>query len=312
MKNKKNITIGLPRALLYFKYHIFWENFFQNLGCSVVISDETNKEILLRGSQLSVDESCLSLKVFIGHIDNLISKKVEYIFIPRIVSLHSGEKLCVKFMALNDIVSNIFDNVKILEYTVNHQLCKYEFFGIIKIARQLGFNFFKAIKSYFFAKKKEKEYFEKELEKQQRILNEKNDKPRILIVSHPYTTYDNLIGKPIIKILESQNVQIVYCDIVDKKKARIVSKNISNDLYWTYNKEQLGAIELYKEKIDGIVFLMVFPCGPDSLVINLCQNKIFSKPIMVLTLDELQGEAGLQTRLESFIDILKFKSGKIY
>ncbi len=304
------ITIGIPKALLYFKYHIFWKNFFQNLGCSVVVSDDTNKEILLKGSQLSVDESCLSLKIFIGHIDNLISKKVEYIFIPRIVCLHSGEKLCVKFMALNDIVSNIFDNVKILEYTIDHQLFQFEFWGMIKIAKKLGFNFFKAIKSYFLAKRKEREYFEEKLRKQRKILDNRNGKIRILIVSHPYTTYDNLIGKPIIKILESQNVQIIYSDIVDKKKARIVSKNISNDLYWTYNKELLGAIEIYKKEIDGIVFLMVFPCGPDSLVVNLCQNKITDIPIMVLTLDELQGEAGLKTRLESFVDILKFKNNK--
>ena len=33
---------------------------------------------------------------------------------------------------------------------------------------------------------------------------------------------------------------------------------------------------------------------------------------MVLVLDELQAEAGLQTRLESFVDILKMQKGIDY
>ena len=90
----------------------------------------------------------------------------------------------------------------------------------------------------------------------------------------------------------------------------MLSERISRDLYWTYNKELLGAIEFYRKKIDGIVFLMVFPCGPDALVVNLCQNKINDLPISVITLDELEGDAGLKTRLESFADILKIKKAK--
>lgn len=305
------ITVGIPKALLYYKYHILWENFFNYLGCQVVVSEDTNKEIMSKGSQLSVDESCLSLKIFVGHVNYLMNKKVDYIFVPRFVALHLGEKLCVKFMALNDIVRNTFPEVNILEYTVDRPHLRFEFFGLMKIARQLGFSSIKASSAYQQARQAQLKFFNGKLQEQERaIKNLDSSQPTILIVSHPYTTYDSLLGKTIIDFLESREVNIIYSDIVDKRLAQMKSKQLSTDLYWTYNKEFIGAIEIYKRYIDGIIFLMVFPCGPDSLVVNLCQNKISDLPVAVIVLDELQGEAGLRTRLESFVDILRFKMAK--
>ncbi len=306
------ITIGIPKALLYYKYHILWENFFNNLGCDVVVSADTNKEILSNGSRLSVDESCLALKIFIGHVNYLINKKADYVFIPRFVSLRAGENLCVKFMALNDIAGNTFDNINILEYTVDCPRLQFEFIGLIRIARKLGYSAMMAARAYQKAKNAQNAYLKNRLETQTKMLRDKDSsQPTILIVSHPYTTYDNFLGKPIIDFLKSHDVNIIYSDVVDKKRAQAKSKELSSDLYWTYNKEFIGSIGLYKKYADGIIFLMAFPCGPDSLVINLCQNKITDLPISVLTIDELQGEAGLKTRLESFIDILRFKMDKI-
>jgi predicted nucleotide-binding protein (sugar kinase/HSP70/actin superfamily) len=40
---------------------------------------------------------------------------------------------------------------------------------------------------------------------------------------------------------------------------------------------------------------------------ELCQRRIEGVPIVTLVLDELQGEAGLRTRLESFVDIIRAK-----
>lgn len=86
------IKIGIPRALLYYKYGDLWENFFNDLDCEIVHSPETNNEILEKGKKLSVDESCLSLKIYMGHVDYLIGK-VDYILIPRIVCLKKKRKV---------------------------------------------------------------------------------------------------------------------------------------------------------------------------------------------------------------------------
>ena len=48
-----------------------------------------------------------------------------------------------------------------------------------------------------------------------------------------------------------------------------------------------------------------FVCGPDSLVTELCSRTISEPPLITVVLDELQSEAGLRTRLESFVDIVR-------
>ena len=53
--------------------------------------------------------------------------------------------------------------------------------------------------------------------------------------------------------------------------------------------------------------MSAFPCGPDSMVNELLTRKLHDRPILVLTMDAQDGSAGLETRLESFVDILKFR-----
>ena len=97
----KKIKIGLPKALLYYKYNVLWRTFFEELGFEVVESVNTNNEIIETGKKLTVDEACLSLKIFMGHVNYLVDK-VDYILVPRIVCLKKGEKTCTNFYALYD------------------------------------------------------------------------------------------------------------------------------------------------------------------------------------------------------------------
>ena len=78
----KKIKIGIPRAMLYYRYGVLWKTFFENLGLNVVLSPETNREILDLGINNTVDECCLSYKIYIGHAIYLY-KKCDYILISR-------------------------------------------------------------------------------------------------------------------------------------------------------------------------------------------------------------------------------------
>ncbi|GBF22975.1 hypothetical protein tpqmel_0379 [Candidatus Gastranaerophilus sp. (ex Termes propinquus)] len=63
---------------------------------------------------------------------------------------------------------------------------------------------------------------------------------------------------------------------------------------------------LNDQKIDGIITITAFGCGPDSLMIERMarKSKKFNKPILNLTVDEHTGEAGFITRVEAFCDML--------
>ncbi len=73
------------------------------------------------------------------------------------------------------------------------------------------------------------------------------------------------------------------------------------------NRELLGSISKYHNDVDGIILLTAFPCGPDSMVNEMIIRRIKDRPILNLLLDSQDGNAGIETRLESFIDIIRFR-----
>ena len=95
---------------------------------------------------------------------------------------------------------------------------------------------------------------------------------------------------------------------MDTKNIEEESSIISEEVYWTFNKEILGAIGKYKDNVDGIILVSAFPCGPDSLINELVIRKIKDIPILNIILDEANSDTGLVTRLESFIDIINKES----
>lgn len=304
---QKKIKVGIPRALLYYRHSVLWKEFFEKLNCNIIISPETNKEIIELGKKYSIDESCLSSKMYMGHVAYL-SDKCDYVLVPRICDYGKNNNVCVKFNALYDIAKNLFPTVNILNYNIEKTKLKFEFTGFVKMGLILNKNIFKVIYSYIFAKLKEKKHNEYLINQQKQVLN--NNKIKILIVAHPYNIYDKYIGEPIIRFLKNMNVEIICADLLDRKKAIKYSYQLTNTLYWTYSKELVGAVNYYKDKVDGIIFITSFPCGPDSLVNELLIRKLKNIPITNILIDESTAEAGLITRLESFIDIIKGKKEK--
>ena len=76
------------------------------------------------------------------------------------------------------------------------------------------------------------------------------------------------------------------------------------------NRELMGSVLLNKDRADGIILLSAFPCGPDSMTNELLTRRLTGIPVLNLVLDAQTGTAGMETRMESFIDIIRFKEGK--
>jgi len=298
---KKQITIGIPKSFLYYRHNVLWTTYLEKLHCNIIYSKDTTKQTIDLGKTYSVDESCLSSKIYLGHVAEL-QNKCDYILVPRISNYGKKEKVCVKFNALYDIVKNIFPELNILTYNIQKTKLKTEFLGFVKMGLKINKNIFKIIISYIIAKIKEIKQEKIDNITQDRKLN--NSKIKVLIVSHPYNIYDKYLSSNIINYLNENDIQIIYADKLSKKVSIEYSKDLSTTLYWTYSKEIIGSVNYYKEIYDGIIFLTTFPCGVDSLVNELVLRKI-TKPTLNIILDSSNSEIGLETRLESFIDILK-------
>ncbi|MCR4395980.1 MAG: acyl-CoA dehydratase activase, partial [Candidatus Saccharicenans sp.] len=65
------LTVGLPAASVYQEFLPFWVTFFSRLGYRVKISPPTNLEIMESGIKLQPAETCLPVKIAIGHLKSL-------------------------------------------------------------------------------------------------------------------------------------------------------------------------------------------------------------------------------------------------
>lgn len=296
------IKVGIPRGLFYYYYSTIWKNFFEALGIKTIISPKTNKSIIELGNKFSSDEMCLSVKNYIGHVAYL-KDKCDYILIPRVDNYGIKDQTCTNFLAMYDCINNMFD-INILNYNINLRNKESEKDGLINIARKLGVSKKRAQTAYLIAKIKKNK-----IDKENSVVNNNkltSEKLKVLLVSHSYNTYDEYIGKPIITLLKKLNVEIIYSDQFDAILTNQASNKLSNMLYWKYSKETIGSIILSKSKIDGIVFLSTFPCGLDSLVNELVMRKL-KIPYLNIVLDDLDSLSGMETRIESFVDILEQK-----
>lgn len=300
------MKIGIPRALLYYRYGIFWETFFQKLGHETVLSPRTNKNILIKGEQLSIDETCLSAKLFFGHVAAL-EGKCDCCFVPRIANLGDAGRFCSRFEALPDMCENIFReaDLKILRCNIDPEQHASAKRAYLKLAARLGASREQALEAYKAGMHAQMASFRKK-EETNRILLQK-DGIRVLVASHPYNLYDEYIGAPIIKSIRNLDAIPICSDGIDPREARSKAHEIADYVPWVVSRELLGAIQTFRDQIDGIVLITAFPCGPDSMVNEMIIRRISHVPILNLLLDSQDGNAGIDTRLESFIDIIRFR-----
>ena len=106
--------IGMPRALLHYRYGTLWTTFFEELGCEVVVSDPTDRSIVARGDALSNDECCLASKIYLGHVASLVdADRCDAVFVPSVANVGRRRGFCTKFQALPDLVANTFADKRI-------------------------------------------------------------------------------------------------------------------------------------------------------------------------------------------------------
>ena len=274
--------------------------FFKELDIPYIVSPNTNKEIMERGIKLAGGEMCLSFKNYLGHIDYL-KDKCTHILVPRINNYGLNNQTCTNFLAAYDIVNNLF-NVNILSYNIDLEKGDTLKKGLYKIGRELKKDNYSIRRAY------KKAIYEYERIKDKNIqinLNKLNSgKTKILIVSHPYNTFDSMIGKDVIRYLDKEGAEIIYSNYFKEEVCENLSKELSPNLYFKYSKQNIGSIVHSIKKIDGIIFITSFPCALDSLANELAMRKI-KTPNINLIIDENSSFTGIETRLESFLDVLR-------
>ncbi len=312
------VKVGVPRGMYFYKYYPFIQTFLTELGAEVVPSPETTKEILDKGVHYSIDDACLPVKVYHGHVHNL-KDKVDRMLVPRLTSVSKGEYICPKFGGLPEMIKySVPDLPPLIDTEINliksqRELVK----ALYKMAFSLKFNnpmrISKGINSALKAHEQFKSAVYKGNTPDSVIMSRPNipykRKARIGLIGHPYLLYDNFINMSLIKKLRDRGVEILTPDMIDPHIIDERCMELSKRMFWSSGKSIIGSA-LYimdNSSIDGMLSLTAFGCGVDSLsgeFIERYARRYYKKPYMVLNIDEHTGDAGFNTRIEAFFDLL--------
>ncbi len=293
------MKVGIPKGLLYYKYHPFIITFFSELGAEVITSEETNKSILDLGVKHCVDEACLPVKIFHGHAASL-KDKCDLILIPRIMQLRKNEFICPKFCGLPEMVLNSIEDMPAAITEPIYATSKKDLYRWAQSAgRKITSNSFKIKQSY-------KKAYDNQMIHTTGVKDDSND-IKIALVGHPYNIYDSFINMELISKLSELGVSVETMEFTHDFLINLEINNLYKRPFWTFARENYGfSVNAVKEKrIDGIIYVSSFNCGTDSIIIELIKDKIGSFPFLTLKLDEHTGEAGIYTRLEAFTDMLE-------
>lgn len=206
--------------------------------------------------------------------------------------------MCSRFHAMYDMAKNIFrsSGQKFLTCNIDVLHGESEKKAYLSLGQALGCSSKSTLSAYKVAIKADQRLWKEKLKAQKNLLDQ--DGLKILIAGHDYLIRDAYIGKPITDFLEKNNVLPIEAGIVDGNAAMKRSPEMSPTCKWQLSREILGGIAMYRDRIDGIIFLTAFPCGPDAMVNELMLRRIDGLPMLNLVLDGQNGTAGTETRLE--------------
>ncbi|WP_415329665.1 acyl-CoA dehydratase activase-related protein [Clostridium perfringens] len=312
----KRGTIGLPMVLNMYENIPLWATFFKELGFKVVLSDESNKKMYLKGQHtIPSDTVCYPAKLAHGHIENLISKNIEHIFYP-----------CMSYNFDEGISDNCFNcpvvayypellktNVKeldsnnfMMEYLSlnNKKLLSKQLYGIL--SKTFGDIKQKEVKNAL-----EKAYIE--YDKYTKHIKEKgeefieyaknNNKKVIVVAGRPYHI-DPEINHGIDKVLSSLGIVVLTEDSIEvsNEKPKV---NILNQ--WTYQARLYNAAYyVAKNKDMELIQLVSFGCGTDAITSDEVKdilernNKIYTQ----LKIDETNNLGAAKIRIRSLLEAI--------
>jgi len=312
--------IGISKSFLVNTLFPLYYNFFTKLGFEVVLSDEKN----IHTSQKVQSSFCYPMELAHSSFEDLLKKKVDYIFLPHITQMDShsenqynrlcvfvqGECYNIKSTFRQEILEKFHITEAeldkkvispVIDFTSDYQELESVF---VKTARLLGksssqgkdaFRFAYDIQNRMYKEFQDIGYeFLKQLENQP-------DKFAMVLFGRSYNAFATEANLNIPHKFASKDVTIIPHDFLPRE-----IRTSYENMYWYSGNQILSSARFVKnhKQLYG-VYITNYSCGPDSFIITYFRRIMGDKPSLTLELDSHSADVGIETRIDAAIDIIK-------
>ncbi len=303
-----SITVGIPLCFSAYTLWPLYSWFFNTLGVAIVTSDEISEE----GKAKVESAYCFPAEIAHGAVKNILDKNVDYIFLPHIKEMQSYQKdaratFCPITQGLPYYIQKAFDDIPkekilspVLSFNLSDEITEASF---VNIALTLGFSREEGRNAFRLALEKQREYFKKakDLGTQALEFARTLQKPAIAILGRPYNAFTKDANMGIPKKYTSMGYTVIPFDILPFE-----DEIIFPNMYWFYGQlDMKTSVMLAKENNIYVTFISNFSCAPDSFMLHYLKWIMGSKPFLILELDSHTADAGIDTRIEAFLDIIE-------
>jgi predicted CoA-substrate-specific enzyme activase len=310
-------VIGINKTFLTHWLFPLYYNFFTSLGCRVVVSQEVKEAAFNR----QFTSLCFPAQLSLGLFASLVEQEPDYYFMPHVEEMHvpnaptrkEFSSTCIFVQGEAFWMEKAFHELnlegRILSPTIN-------FIGgwekgekqFLEVAKQIGYNQEQADKA--FKKALDMQHaFEKECKEIGRAaledLSKNPDEFAVVLFGRPYNAFTDEANKGIPKKLTTRGHLVIPFDMLPYEDEPL-GEDYSDYMHWELGHKILRAAQiLQKNKQLYGVFITNFLCAIDSFLVTYFRNIMLSKPSLTLELDGHTADAGINTRIEAFFDIVE-------
>ena len=293
--------IGLPLALTTHSLYPLYATFFNFVGLDMVLS-----EVDPRGELKSNSGFCFPAQIAHGAVLDLARRGLNLVFLPHVTRMPQTNDcrdsyLCPITQAGPYFLAKAFPKIRFLSPVLDFTHGYAASLALIELAvRELGTPRLLAEQAWIAAVRAQTEAESALFHLGQTALARAvaEGKPAILLAGHSYNAFTPEASQSVGKKLSSMGVTVIPADCLAP-----VGKGPTS---WHFANQILNATSLALQH-PNLFLLCVgnFSCTIDAFTQAMMSSELGSKPYLILEIDAHTADAGVQTRLEAFLDIIQ-------
>ena len=325
-------TVGFNKSFFTDTFFPLYRQFFEELGFAVVLPDKIRQE----GVDRKGAAFCYPAEISHGFLEDLLTRKIDWLFLPHFKGtaprngngsgngqgngngngrapvksitcpISQGEpyylgtafKHHAAYRALKKagrILSPVID------FSKGYAAAEGAF---LEAARALGRTVREGRQAYTAAVNAQKAVAEAVRQAGRKALEELESDPGafgVVVFGRSYNAFVSEAHMGIPQKFATRGIRVIPIDMLP-----LDDEPVHEQMYWSAGQAILKAASLVERhpQLFGC-YIANFSCGPDSFLLGFFRDIMGGKPSLTLELDSHVADAGLETRIEAFLGIVK-------